>query len=146
LALFIDTKHDRVLRRSEVNAYDIREFFNKLRIPGQFESFGSMWLKLMILPNALDRVLAHLLNLGHGPRAPVSRPFGFGLKSRFYNARDILSFELRFASTPWSNIPYTANALVDDPPAPESDGTALNTQSFGNLLVLLALSGEEKQA
>ena len=99
-----------------------------------------MRLELVILPDALDGVLADFLSPGQGARAPVGGPFGLGLQGGLYDAGNHLAVEGGLASTTWLDLPDAADTMIQDPPTPQRHGPPLNIQRLGDVLVALAFS------
>src|SRR5579863_4957122 len=54
-ALFIDTKNDRLVGWIEIEADNIGQFFEKLRITRQLESLRAMGLDVVAFPEIADR-------------------------------------------------------------------------------------------
>src|SRR5947207_8183076 len=52
LALLINAEHEAFLRRIEVKADHVRQFFKKLNIPRQLEGFRLVRLEIVLLPKA----------------------------------------------------------------------------------------------
>ena len=102
-----------------------------------------MRLELVILPDALDGVLADLLSPGQGARAPVGGPLGFGVQGGLDDAGNHLAVEGGLASTAWLDLPDTADTMLHYPTTPQRHGPALDLQRLGDVLVFLAFSRQK---
>src|ERR1022692_3674213 len=105
LAFFIDTEHDCLLRRIQVQSNHVGHLLQKLRIARQLESLRAMWLQLVSAPDIVDRGLADALALCHGPATLVGHPRRFSLQSRVHDRGDLVYFIEGFSSAAWSNVP-----------------------------------------
>ena len=76
LTFLIHAQHQRFMRRIQIQAHHIVEFFDKLFIFRQLEGAAAMRLQSIRVPNTLDRRGANAMSFGHGPHAPMSRRFG----------------------------------------------------------------------
>src|SRR5215207_3565311 len=82
LALFVDTQDQTLLGRIEVEPNHVRQLFQKLEIPGKFETPRLMGLKIVVLPQAVDGAPANLLSSRHCATTPMSQTFWLGLQRR----------------------------------------------------------------
>src|SRR5258706_14448494 len=98
LALFIHTEDYGILWRGHIHAYDISELLQKFWIPRELETLGQMRLELVLLPNTLDRILAHTLCAGQRASTPMRASLRLGLQRRLDNASHCLSPVLGFSS------------------------------------------------
>jgi hypothetical protein len=71
LALFVDRQNDSMLGRIDVEPDDIEQFGGKLRIFGQLEQTGLVWLEAVFAPDALHRTDADADVFGHRTRGPM---------------------------------------------------------------------------
>jgi hypothetical protein len=71
LALLIDRENDGMVRRIDVEADDVAQLGDELRIVGQFELTHPVRLQAMGTPDALDRTDADPDRLGHGGARPM---------------------------------------------------------------------------
>jgi len=89
LALLIHAQHQGFLRRIEIETHHVGQLLQKLRISGKFEILGSVWLKMMTLPDAIDGGFADLLHFGHGSATPMRCPRRLALKRGVHDSRDV---------------------------------------------------------
>lgn len=74
LAPFINTRHQRVVRRIEIQAHDIPHFVDEERIGGKGKSGGAMRLHAQQREVPLHRALADPRFLRDAPRTPMGTP------------------------------------------------------------------------
>lgn len=89
LALFIHAQDQRLVRRVQVKADDIREFFREARITAHLEGRDAVGPQPVLLPNVPHGRFADPLSLGHRPGAPmrgIRRP---AVQGGFYNRRAV---------------------------------------------------------
>lgn len=84
LALFVDTQHDRAVRRIQIQAHDIADLVDKQRIGRELKGFRQMRLETESAPDSRDRGLAQTGRFRQTARAPVRRV----LRLRFQRAGD----------------------------------------------------------
>src|SRR5215213_2516116 len=143
LALLIDRKHQRVFGRVQVEPNDIVQLLQELRISAQLESPSQMGLQTMAPPHAADRARAQSHDLGQTPGAPMGPRCG-GLLSRL--AHDLSNRLLRNRTPPTGarSILQDANdPLLDKATTPDTNRPARYPEGLGDLLVLLALGGQQ---
>ena len=99
-----------------------------------------MRLELVILPDALDGVLADFLSPGQRARAPMGGPCGLGVQGGLDDAGNHLAVEGGLASTTWLDLPDAADTMIHYPTTPQGYGPALDLQRLGDVLVVLAFS------
>ena len=81
-ALFVHTKHRRVLRRIQVESNDgCRRPRLELRIVRGNVAFQPMRLELGLVPDPRDQILAHLHHRSHLSQRPMRRSIGWSLSS-----------------------------------------------------------------
>jgi hypothetical protein len=73
LALLIDRENDRMRGRIDIEADDVAQLVDKLRVGGELELFHSMRLQSMRPPNPLDGTRADIDDLRHQRGGPVGR-------------------------------------------------------------------------
>ena len=81
LALLVDGDDDGVLGRVHVEANDVLDLVDELRIGGALERAQAVGLQSMRFPQTLNGAQAHAHGFGHGAAGPVrdlSRRFGAG--------------------------------------------------------------------
>src|SRR6202008_4764769 len=76
LALLVKAEHDRMGRRIDIEADDIAQLVDELRIIRQFEPAHPMGLQAVSAPDALDGADADADRLSHHGAGPVSRLTG----------------------------------------------------------------------
>src|SRR5215207_8935307 len=99
LALFVYAQHQCLLRRVLVQPDDIANLLSKLRIPAELERIHSVRLKLVSLPDTVDRRVTHALSIGHQPCTPVRRLRRFRTQRRLYDRRFLFSTDDLRATT-----------------------------------------------
>ena len=76
LALLVDRQHDGVARRRQVEADDVRELGDELRVAAALEGADAMRLQLVGRPDPLHRAQRQPGGLGHRPPGPMGRLAG----------------------------------------------------------------------
>src|SRR5690349_20844210 len=136
LALLVHTQHDGILRRRQVYAHDISKLLNELWIPRQLEGLGQMRLELMVLPDTVNRVFAHLLFLGQRARAPMGRTFWFTVQRRIDDLTGDGSAIARFSSSASLDFPDATDALLANSTPPQRNGEPMHVQFCGDCFVV----------
>ena len=143
LALFIHAEHDRILRRGQIHAHDIRELLQKFRVARKLETFGQMRLELMFLPDPLNGVLTDALCQCQGPTAPVRGPRRLGLQGGGHDVRHGRRAIPGLAPASGRNLPNTTNALFAHPSPPQCRRAPLHLQGLGDLPIRLTLASSQ---
>src|SRR6267143_530378 len=138
LARFIETEHQAFFRRVEIKANHISQFLQKLNVPRQFESARSMWLEIVLPPQAMDGTRANILSPSHRPTTPVCRSLWLGLQGGLDHGGDFFLVVHWLATAAALNLPYALQSLGPKPLAPKCRGMPVNIQFVGDLQVLLA--------
>jgi hypothetical protein len=73
LALLVQTDHDRMVGRIQIQADDVAHLLDKLRVGRELERVDAMRLQPEGLPDARDGRLRQARDLRHGARAPLRR-------------------------------------------------------------------------
>ena len=71
LALLVDTQHDGLVRRVQVQPHDVGQLLGERRVGRQLEGLDAVGLQAVRVPDALDRRAADAGCLGHRAAAPV---------------------------------------------------------------------------
>src|SRR5208283_2032955 len=74
LALLVDRKHQRLVRRVEVKPDNVLNLLTKLRIIGELEAARQVRLEVMRRPDALHARMAETDRLSHLAQRPVRAP------------------------------------------------------------------------
>ena len=84
LRLFIHARHQRALRRVQIEPDDMGQLGVEPRVAAELEAFDSVRLEPILLPDAMDggRRQPHLL--GQAPRAPMGRRLGLAQRRADY--------------------------------------------------------------
>lgn len=91
LALLVHAQHQRVLRRTQVQADDIAQLLDEERIVGQLEALGAMRLQAEQLEVAQHAGLGNAGLRGNRSHIPMRRPIGgLGVQRRLDQLRDSL--------------------------------------------------------
>src|SRR5262245_5505467 len=102
-----------------------------------------MRLELMLLPDAMNRVLADLLQLSQRACTPMRRTLWFALKRSVNNASGHCRPVAWFTSSARCDLPNAADTLLAHATAPQRDGEPVNVELRGDLLVAASLSCSE---
>src|SRR5208283_3775870 len=137
LTLLVQTEHQRLLRRIEIQADHVGQLLQKLRIAREFESSAQVRLKIVQLPQSVDGAGTDLLRLGHEPATPVGHPFGFGLQGRVNDGVTLGLVILRLDPASRSNFPNLVDAPLPHAVAPEFDRMPVNSKSVRDGPILL---------
>ena len=73
LALLINREDDGVSGMVDIEADDVTQFVDKLRVGGELELLQPVRLKVVRTPDALDGTRADIDDVGHHGRGPVGR-------------------------------------------------------------------------
>ncbi len=102
LAFFVNTQHERFVRRVEVEPDNIAHFLHKERVCGKFEMPLSVRLKSERMPDATNRRVRHprFALLGKSAKRPLATIFGLGGKGLTYQkGNSFISESARFSRT-----------------------------------------------
>src|SRR5664280_1540874 len=72
LAFLVGGKHQRMLRRIEVQTHNVLQFLHKLRIADELKGFYAMWLQSISFPDPAYAGLTDPGHLSQTTRAPVA--------------------------------------------------------------------------
>src|ERR1044071_4432971 len=97
-----------------------------------------MRLKLMFLPDPMNRISTDALSPGQSASAPMRRSLRFGLQGRLEDARNFTTAILRMASSARRNLPDTSNSLFTNAPTPQCGSATLDLQLTGDLEIRLS--------
>jgi len=105
LALLVDTEHQRVLRRIEIEADDSRQFLEKPGVARQFERLAQVGFEIVAPPDVADGRLADPEVLRQQPATPVRHPWRGGLQRRIHDLLKLLGPVARLAAAPRRHVP-----------------------------------------
>jgi len=142
LTFLVDTQNQGFFRRIEIQANDVAQLFDKTLVSTEFESFDSMGLQVVLLPDSADGCFADMLRRRHRPRAPMSRRRWFRLKRCFDNSPYFLGCNPRKPSRSWGVFLQTRNAKSQKALPPKLNRWPRNSHTLGDLLALGALGGQ----
>jgi len=143
LALFIHAEHHRLLWRIYIQAHDVGQFLEKLRIPRQLEGFDSMRFQIVTLPDIVDGGLADSLASGHEPATPLGHALGFAAERGIHNRPDLLRPISWFATSSRRHFPQTIQALLRKARPPQGDRLAIHLQALSDGIVGLPFGGRQ---
>src|SRR5215210_2986991 len=98
LALFIDTKHDRLIGRIEVDPHYICELLDKAFVARKLESPLLMRLETVQVPDSLHGFETDSFSLGHRATTPMSLARWLGMLGGGHQSADFLPANLPLAS------------------------------------------------
>ena len=133
LRLLVNREHQRVGGRRHVEADDVFELGDKVRIVRAFEGSETMGLQLMGLPNPLHRAQRDTHDLGHGAAGPVgdfARRLAAGQGDQPLN---ISVRHRRLARLSAALTKKTVDTRLGKPPLPAPDRGSTNTGKPGDL-------------
>ena len=123
--VLIDTKHQCAVRGREIEAYDVANLLREVRITGEFESLGSVWLQAERAPEAPAR---RALQPGFS-RHRAQRPMGRIRRPRSQCPFDHLG-RLLFRNGVGPSRPgfvqESIDAVPDEAPAPLAHGALVH--------------------
>ena len=90
LRFFVHAQNQRSIRRIEIQAYDIRELFDKLFVPRELEIANAVRLQTVAVPNPSHGHVTDPKLFCHRPTTPVSRIVRLGVKGRLDNRLDLI--------------------------------------------------------
>src|SRR5208283_5581034 len=109
-------------------------------IAGEFESVAQMGLQIVLLPEAVDRVLADSLLPGHRAATPMGHAFGLGLQRGSHNRGGFLLAIGGFSPAPRPDFPQPLQSLVMKSPSPQCRSVTIDAQLGSDLQVLFSLT------
>jgi hypothetical protein len=93
LALFVNTEHQRVLGRVEIESHDVAHLLDEKRIGGELESTRAMGLNGKRLKETVYGGLRNPARLGRFPDGPVGPGLGLSGQSSFQQCRYLFVFD-----------------------------------------------------
>lgn|GEM_PF-5698287 len=93
LRFFIHTQHHSLVRRVQIDAYNVGQLFHKPLVLGQLEGLHAVRLQAVGIPNPMHGSMANTLDLSHRPCRPVRCVLRRGMQSYFHNFKDFLDIE-----------------------------------------------------
>ena len=111
--LFIDAKHDRLLRRIEIEPHDVSEFGDEVRVFRQLEARDPMRLQAVLMPDIANRLFADPLGARHRARAPVRLRRRGRRQGRIHDVGDLLGGDPFSPTRPRRIFQHTAHACLD---------------------------------
>ncbi len=146
LALFIDTKHQSLFGRIQIQPDHIGEFLREAGGTRKFESLGAMRLNLMALPDPIDRGLADAVCLGHAAATPMRGADRTRLQRLVDNRRHLVGEVAWLTPTTLCHFPKTIGSLAEETGPPKSNGLGIDLQFIGHFLVLASSRGGQDDA
>ena len=99
LALLIDTEHDRLVRRIEIDAHHVGELFDKAFVPRKLERPLLMRLEAVQVPDPLHRLETKAFGPGHRAATPLRLTWRRSMLRGLHHRGDLLPAQLRLASS-----------------------------------------------
>ena len=90
LTFLIQAQHHCLLGRIQIQPHHVRQFFQKLRIPRQFEGLDSVWLQIVAAPDGADSGFTQPLALRHQPATPLGHSLRLRLQGGIHDVLDLL--------------------------------------------------------
>src|SRR5450755_715955 len=140
LTLLIDGKHNRLLRRIEIQADNVFEFFGKLRIVADLERLCAVGFQTVRMPHPTNASFADSNRPSHAPCTPVGSVFGSFLRGL---ANNFFRVQLGRAARSGRILLDSANAQFQESLAPPRHRVSADLQLSSYVQVLLAFSGEQ---
>lgn len=142
LRFLVDAQHDRALGRVQIQAGDVADLRDELRVGGQLPCVLAVRSKAERVPDPVDRRLRQPDLRSHRPRRPVRRVLGLGLQGRGDHLLDLrIGDRPRRARSRLVDKPV--QAVGDKPRAPDPDGVSMHPQLLGDLRVTQPLAGSQ---
>ena len=135
LTLLIDTHHQGLVRRVQVEPDDIGQLLDKLRIARQLELTKPMRLQPVRVPYPLNRSRTDAAILGHRSTTPVRSSLRFGVQRPVHNLFNFLRSHPRPPAPSFLDFGQACRPQRDEAFAPKNDGRAAESQLFRNLVV-----------
>ena len=145
LALFIDTKHQSVIGRVQIQADNVAHLFDEEGIGGDFEAAGAMRLHGESLEQPMHGGFGDAAGLGRLPHAPVRARGGFTGKGALQQSGDLVVFDTARASGPQFIVEPGQTMLQESLP-PFADSRLTEVQAPGDLGVAFSLRGPQHQS
>src|SRR5271166_1818361 len=138
LALLIDAKDDRLVRRIQVEPDHVGEFFQEPGVAREFESLAAMRLEIVTPQDVTYRRLTNALVGRQGSATPMRVPFRFRLQGCVDHRFDAIRAISWLAAAARRNLPQSLQAFSGKTIPPESNRLAIDVQSGCDLGICLA--------
>ena len=120
LSFLVQTEHDGVGGRVQVEAHDVVDLLFGLGIGGELERADAMGLKGMGLPDPMDSAVGKTRALGHVSCGPLGSTGARRLESQCDDTSSFASRDLRRSARAWS-IQQTGETLLGKPTTNAAD-------------------------
>ena len=142
LGLLVHTQDQRSIRRVEVQAHNITDFFDKERVRRQLEGIRPMGLQSEGPPYAVDGAMAQARASGHRARAPVGRIRWSSLKGHAYDSLHV-SIGGPAGCTRSRLVQQSIHSPLQEPRPPLPHRRLRHPQLFSHSSVCLSISASE---
>ena len=144
--LLVHREDRSVFGRVEVEAHDVDELGDEVRVATELERLHEVGLQIVSLPDAGDGHVTDSELPGEGAGAPMGRSFRSRVKGRLDNPFDHGSRDTRLPPEAWSILADPFEPQLMEPRAPASHARLGGAKSLGDLLVLPTISSQECDA
>jgi len=146
LTLLVHADHHGVVRRAQVQADDIAQFFDEERVIGELEAFGAVRLQAKELEIARNAALGDARLGSHRAHAPVRRAVGrLGVQRRLDQLRHALVVDRAGPARP-NIVVQPSHAPLDESRAPLPHRGLGHLQALGDGAIGLALGAAQDDA
>src|SRR5271169_5304708 len=144
LALFIDTQHQGVVGRVQVEADNIAYLLDEEQVGRDLKAPAAMRLNCKRLEQTMHRRFRNPARLGRFPNAPVGSSSGLARYGALQQGGNLLLIDR--ACPPWTQLVIQpSEAVFHKPLPPLADGRISPVQAAGNLAVALPLRRPQHQ-
>ena len=128
LPFFVDTEHQRAVRRRQIEAYDVADLVHEVRIAGQLERLRAVRLQAEGAPDAPDRRVRKAAFLGHRAQRPMGGVRRRRAERPLDNLGHLIVRERSRPSRP-RLIRQPLDALLQEAAAPLADRVLVHAES-----------------
>src|SRR5437867_3091562 len=143
LAFLVAAEHQRMLRRVQVQPYDVQQLVLEPRIARELEGACQMRLDSIAPPDSANHGCAQSQVLGQSAGTPVRRRRWLGMQGHLQDLRLQLGRHGGRTTRARRVLPQRIDATLQEPASPQCDLTAIQADIDGDLLVLPALRSQQ---
>ena len=142
---FVDTEHQRAVRRRQIEAYDVADLVHEVRIAGELEGLRAVRLQAEGAPDAPDRRVRKAAFPGHRAQRPMGRVRRRRAERPLDNLGHLIVRERPRPSRP-RLIRQPLDALLQEAAAPLADRVLVHAEFGRHRLVGQAVCAAQDHA
>ena len=144
LALLVDTQHDGLVRRVQVQPHDVGQLLGERRVGRQLEGLDAVGLQAVRVPDALDRRAADAGCLGHRAAAPVGGARRRLVQRRMHDSLDLMLGDPRFPTAAGADRSHRVEAIGQEPRSPLQQRWPADTERSRDASIRDAVTGHQQ--